>query len=219
MADRAPDAESGAVSGAVPTSGFARVLGIAGGSCAGKTTLAVAMVERLGDRAVHLPFDEYYRDHGHLTPDERALVNYDHPDSLDHELFLVHLSDLAAGRPVEVPVYDFATHCRTDSTRRLDPGSVVVVDGILLFAVPGIRECLDLLVYVDVPGDVRLARRVERDVSERGRTEESVRAQFAATVAPMHELFVAPHRADADVVIRGEGDMGHVVDDLVQRLG
>ena len=105
-------------------------LGLIGPNGSGKTTLAVAMVERLGDRAVHLPFDEYYRDHGHLTPDERALVNYDHPDSLDHELFLVHLGDLAAGRPVEVPVYDFATHCRTDSTHRLDPGPVVVVDEI-----------------------------------------------------------------------------------------
>ncbi len=210
MSDHAGPEGSGAV---------ARVVGIAGGSCAGKTTLARALVDALGEEAAYLAFDEYYRDHGHLTPAERALVNYDHLDSLDHELFLAHLDDLAAGRAVEVPVYDMATHCRTSETRRLEQAPIVVADGILLFAVPGIADRLDLSVYVDAPEDLRLARRLYRDVRERGRTPESVEAQFAATVAPMHALFVEPHRDGADMVVEGEGDPGPVVREVLARLG
>lgn len=196
-----------------------RVVGIAGGSCAGKTTLARALAERLGDNATYLAFDEYYRDHGHLSIEERALVNYDHLDSLDHELFLRHLDDLVAGRPVEVPVYDFATHCRTDKTRTLEPRPLVVADGILLFAVPGITERMDLSVFVDAPEELRLARRVYRDIRERGRTAESVQAQFAATVAPSHRLFVQPFREGSDLVVTGEGDPRPVVDEILARLG
>lgn len=196
-----------------------RVVGIAGGSCAGKTTLARALAERLGESATYLAFDEYYRDHGHLTVAERALVNYDHLDSLDHELFLQHLDDLVAGVPVEVPVYDFATHCRTDQTRTLEPRPLVVADGILLFAVPGIADRLDLSVFVDAPEELRLARRVYRDIRERGRTAESVQAQFAATVAPSHRLFVQPYREGSDLVVTGEGDPRPVVDEILARLG
>ncbi len=196
-----------------------RVVGIAGGSCAGKTTLARALAERLGDAVTYLAFDEYYRDHGHLTIGERALVNYDNLDSLDHELFLQHLDDLVAGRPVEVPVYDFATHCRTDQTRTLEPRPLVVADGILLFAVPGITDRLDLSVFVDASEELRLARRVYRDIRERGRTAESVQAQFAATVAPSHRLFVQPYREGSDLVVTGEGDPRPVVDEILARLG
>ena len=195
-----------------------RVVGIAGGSCAGKTTLARALAERLGDDVTYLAFDEYYRDHGHLTVEERALVNYDHLDSLDHELFLEHLDDLVAGRAVEVPVFDFATHCRTDQTRTLEPRALVVADGILLFAVPGITDRLDLSVFVDAPEELRLARRVYRDIRDRGRTAESVQAQFAATVAPSYRLFVQPYREGSDLVVTGEGDPRPVVDEIIARL-
>ena len=195
-----------------------RVVGIAGGSCAGKTTLARALAERLGDAVTYLAFDEYYRDHGHLTIEERALVNYDNLDSLDHELFLQHLDDLVAGRPVEVPVYDFATHCRTDQTRTLEPRALVVADGILLFAVSGISERLNLSIFVDAPEELRLARRIYRDIRERGRTAESVQAQFAATVAPSHRLFVQPYREGSDLVVTGEGDPRPVVDEIIARL-
>ena len=195
------------------------MVGVVGGSGAGKTTLVRGLVDRLGSGVSVLWFDEYYHDLVHLSPAERAVVNFDHPDSLDVDLLVAHMAALLAGRPAEAPVYDLSTHTRTGRTRLVQPGPVVVVDGILVLAFPAIRECLDISVFVDAPAEVRLTRRLDRDVRERGRTPESVRAQFAATVAPMHELFVAPHRADADVVIRGEGDMGHVVDDLVQRLG
>ncbi|MBC8195012.1 MAG: uridine kinase [Actinobacteria bacterium] len=196
----------------------ARVVGIAGGSCAGKTTLARALADRLGDACNYLAFDEYYRDHGHLTVEDRALVNYDHLDSLDDGLFLRHLDDLTAGRPVDVPVYDFATHCRTDQTRTLQPRPMVVADGILLFAIPGITDRLDLSVFVDAPEELRLARRIYRDVRERGRTAESVQAQFEATVAPSHRLFVQPFREGSDLVVTGEGDPRPVVDEILARL-
>jgi uridine kinase len=165
------------------------------------------LVDRLGPDASVLWFDEYYHDLVHLSPADRAVVNYDHPDSLDVDLLVSHLDDLLAGRPAEVPVYDFSTHTRTGRTRRVEPAPVVVVDGILVLAFPAIRECLDISVFVDAPAEVRLARRLDRDVRERGRTPESVRAQFAATVAPMHEAFVSPCRSFADMVLDGQGDL------------
>ncbi len=195
-----------------------RVVGIVGGSCAGKTTLARALTGRLGDEATYLAFDQYYRDHGHLTIEERAIVNYDHLDSLDYGLFLAHLDDLVTGRPVEVPVFDFATHCRTDQIRRLDPRPVVVADGVLLFAIPGITDRLDLSIFVDATEELRLARRLYRDVRERGRTAESVQAQFVATVGPSHRLFVEPYRDSADFVVTGEGDPRSAVEEILTRL-
>lgn len=182
------------------------VLGVAGGSGAGKTTLVDGVVSRLGDRAAVLWFDEYYHDLVHLDPAERATVNFDHPDSLDGGLLIEHLDGLLAGRAVDVPVYDFSTHTRTTLTRRVEPRPVVVVDGILVLAVPEVRRRLDLAVFVDAPEAVRLARRMDRDVAERGRTPESVRAQFAATVGPMHDEFVAPSGGRADLRLDGTGD-------------
>ena len=184
------------------------VVGICGGSGSGKTTLARLLIERLGpDRAVGLAFDAYYCDQGPLTPDQRAEVNYDHPDSLDGPLIAEHLGDLAAGRPAAVPVYDFATHTRTAEVDVLEPRPVVVVEGILLLAYPELRARLDLSVFRQCPEDVRFERRVERDVAERGRTPESVAVQFAATVKPMHDEFVDPTAEHADIVVPYEEDL------------
>lgn len=197
------------------------LLGVAGGSGAGKTTLIEGLVDRLGDSASVLWFDEYYHDLVHLDPAERAVVNYDHPDSLDGELLVSHLDGLLTGRGVDVPIYDFSSHTRTSKTRRVDPRPVIVVDGILVLAVAEIRRRLDLAVFVEAPESVRLGRRLARDVRERGRTPESVRAQFAATVAPMHDAYVAPSSAYADLRLDGTGDrtanISSVVD-AVERL-
>ena len=194
------------------------MVGVVGGSGAGKTTLVRGLVDRLGSDASVLWFDEYYHDLVHLDPAERAVVNFDHPDSLDVDLLVTHLTTLLAGRPAEVPVYDFSTHTRTGGTRRVEPGPVVVVDGILVLAFPAIRERLDVSVFVEAPAEVRLTRRLDRDVRERGRTPESVRAQFAATVAPMHEAFVSPCRAFADLVLDGQGDLSENLDLILDRL-
>ena len=194
------------------------MVGVVGGSGAGKTTLVRGLVDRLGSGASVLWFDEYYHDLVHLSPAERAVVNFDHPDSLDVDLLVAHMAALLAGRPAEVPVYDFSTHTRTGRTRLVQPGPVVVVDGILVLAFPAIRECLDISVFVDAPAEVRLTRRLDRDVRERGRTPESVRAQFAATVTPMHEAFVSPCRAFADLVLDGQGDLSENLDLILDRL-
>jgi len=194
------------------------LVGIAGGSCAGKTTLAEGLAVRLGDHLAVLEFDHYYHDHGHLPVGERALVNYDHPDSLDERLFVAHLDELAVGSAVEAPVYDFATHRRTSTTDTVGPSPVVAVDGILLLAFPAVRQRLDLVVYVDAPAEVRLDRRVVRDVAERSRTEAGVRAQFAATVAPMHERWVAPFAHEADLIVDGLADPKQAVEAVLGRL-
>ncbi len=194
------------------------MIGVVGGSGAGKTTLVWGLADRLGADVSVLWFDEYYHDLVHLTPDERALVNYDHPDSLDVDLLVSHLDGLLAGRPAEVPVYDFTTHTRTGTTRRVDPRPVIVVDGILVLAFPVIRERLDVSVFVEAPAEVRLARRLDRDVRERGRTPESVRTQFAATVAPMHDAFVSPCRDLADLTLDGQGDLVANLGLIIDRL-
>ena len=194
------------------------MIGVVGGSGAGKTTLVWSLADRLGADVSVLWFDEYYHDLVHLTPDERALVNYDHPDSLDVDLLVSHLDGLLAGRPAEVPVYDFTTHTRTGTTRRVEPRPVIVVDGILVLAFPVIRERLDVSVFVEAPAEVRLARRLDRDVRERGRTPESVRTQFAATVAPMHDAFVSPCRDLADLTLDGQGDLVANLGLIVDRL-
>ncbi|MEM7139885.1 MAG: uridine kinase [Actinomycetota bacterium] len=199
---------------------MARLYGICGGSGAGKTTLAVELIRRLGpDRVSALAFDAYYRDLSHLSMAERMAVNYDHPDSLDNELFAAHLSDLREGRDIEVPEYDFATHTRTGDTIRVEARDIVIVEGILLFAFPGIQDLLDHAVFIDVPEPIRLERRIMRDVAERGREADDVRRQFAEFVAPMHDEFVQPYRSHADRVVGVDENLPHVAGELIELLG
>jgi uridine kinase len=174
------------------------LIGLGGGSCAGKTTLARALLD-IESSATRLCFDDYYRDLSHITPEERAAVNYDHPDALDTELFVAHLDDLASGKSVEVPEYDMATHTRPGGSYRVEAAPVVVVDGILLLALNECREKLNLKVFVDAPRDIRLARRLVRDVQERGRDPKGVEQQFITSVEPMHDSLVLPSSQYADL--------------------
>ncbi len=194
------------------------VCAIAGGSGAGKTTLAIKLLERLGARAQHFTIDWYYRDLSHLTPPERDAVNFDHPDSLEVDLFSNHLERLRTGQAVEAPVYDFPSHTRTQQVNLIEPAPIIVTEGIHLLALESVRAHCDLMVFVDVDPDIRLQRRIDRDARERGRTEQSVRAQWAATVAPMHELFVQPSVRFADLVVDGTSDLDLAATSLAERL-
>ena len=178
------------------------IIGIAGGSGSGKTTIAESIVNAIGPESVVLiQQDAYYRDQTDLPLEQRAKVNYDHPDSMETELLVHHLAELRAGRSIERPVYDFSTHNRAPQMVRVDPRPAVIVEGILVLYEPSLRAAMDLKVYVDTDPDLRLARRWERDIKERGRTFDSVRDQYLETVRPMHLQFVEPSKRYADIVI------------------
>jgi uridine kinase len=176
-------------------------IGIAGGSGSGKTTVAESLVERLDGKVSLIQHDSYYRHMPHLSFEDRTRVNYDHPSSLETELLVTHLETLRSGTAIERPVYDFSSHLRASDTVLVEPAPVVVVEGILVLAEAGLRSELDLKIFVDTDPDVRLARRLERDIQERGRTVESVIAQYFATVRPMHLEFVQPSMRHADLII------------------
>jgi uridine kinase len=195
------------------------LVGIAGGSCSGKTTFARHLAELLTDVGVRsISFDSYYRPLGHLPLAERHAVNFDHPDSLDGDLLVENLRALRRSEAVDEPVYDFATHARLPETHRVTPAPVVLVDGILLLAFDRLVEVLDYSVFIDAPEDVRLARRIARDTVERGRTGASVRQQFAATVAPMHDRFVQPSADRAALRIGWGRDLVQEATALADRL-
>jgi len=183
------------------------VLGVAGGTGSGKTTVARMILEGVGsDRIAFLAQDNYYRDVDWRSPDEIEHHNFDHPRSIDTELFWDHLRCLKAGEAIELPVYDFVRHRRTGMTRRIEPRPVVLVEGILLFAEPAIRDLLDFKVYVDTDPDVRLVRRIRRDMTERGRSVNDVLRQYMTTVRPMHLEFVEPSKRWADVIVPEGGE-------------
>jgi uridine kinase len=195
------------------------LIGISGGSGSGKSTLASLVSQRLGaESAPVFAFDTYYRDHSHLTVEERAKVNYDHPDSLDVELFTTHLDQLRAGGHADTPVYDFASHTRVAETRKIGPAHLVIVEGILLFSFPEICERLDLRVFRDCPENERFERRLRRDVAERGRSPESVKEQWATTVSPMHNKYVQPTLTKAQIVIEHGEDLHQVADLLATHI-
>ena len=194
------------------------IVGICGGSGAGKTTLVNELVRCCGqDRLSSVAFDSYYRDLSHISMQERMQVNYDHPDSLDHELFIEHLQDLRRGHPVEIPEYDFATHTRTGQVT-VTPKAVVILDGILLLNFKAMRALIDLAVFIDIPEAVRLDRRAQRDVRERGRDVDDVHRQFWATVAPMHDKFVQPSAKHADRVVTVDEGLETVARELAAEI-
>jgi uridine kinase len=189
------------------------VVGIAGGSGSGKTTLARAVVDALGpDRVALVAHDAYYRDRGDLPPEARETLNYDVPEAFDHERFLGDLHRLRAGRPVHPPRYCFVTHRRIGVAAAIEPRDVVVVEGILLFQDPGVRDALDLKIFLDAPGPLRFARRLARDTAERGRTVESVTSQYAATVIAAYVQHVEPTRSLADLVLLNAGRLESVIE-------
>lgn len=176
-------------------------IGLAGGSGSGKTTIAEAVIERLDGKVALVQHDSYYRHSPELSYDDRTRVNYDHPESLESELLVSHLETLRSGVGVAKPVYDFAEHLRSQETEWIDPAPVVIVEGILVLSEPALRSELDLKIFVDTDPDLRLARRLERDISERGRSVESVISQYFETVRPMHLDFVQPSMRHADLII------------------
>jgi uridine kinase len=195
------------------------LIGVAGGSGSGKTTVSHAILERVGrDRIAYLQHDAYYRDRSALPLAERARINYDHPDSLETDLLIEHLKQLRAGRAIEMPQYDFAQHVRKSTTRRVEPRAVILVEGILIFADRALRDLFDIKIFVDTDPDLRFLRRLQRDIAERGRTVESVIAQYLETVRPMHLEFVEPSKRYADVIIPEGGFNTIAIDMVVARI-
>jgi uridine kinase len=178
------------------------VIGVAGGSGSGKTTVVRRIVESLGpDQVTVLEHDRYYRDRNDLRLEERAALNYDHPDALETDLLVRHVRDLKAGRPIEVPRYDFTRHARLDTTEPMSPRTAIIIEGILIFTDATLRDLMDVKVFVDADADTRFIRRLRRDVAERGRTMETVVEQYLGIVKPMHFDFVEPTKRYADLII------------------
>lgn len=195
------------------------VIGVAGGSGSGKTTVVRRIVESLGDEHVTvLEHDRYYRDRPDLRLEERAALNYDHPDSLETDLMVTHVQALREGRQVDIPVYDFARYARRQATETVSPRLAVIVEGILIYADPPLRNLIDVKVFVDTDDDIRFIRRLKRDVAERGRTMESVVEQYLHTVKPMHLDFVEPSKRYADVIIPRGGHNQVAIDLLMQMI-
>ena len=195
------------------------VIGIAGGSGSGKTTVAQTILQRVGpERIAFLQHDSYYKDLSGLPPAQKAEVNFDHPNSLETELLIQHIASLRDGKPVEVPIYDFSTHSRTSQTFTVKPRRVILVEGILIFTEVALRKTFDVKIFVDTDSDLRFIRRLERDITERGRTTESVIKQYQSTVRPMHMEFVEPSKRYADVIIPEGGHNTAALDMVVARI-
>lgn len=178
------------------------VIAIAGGSGSGKTTVAQAILDRVGhDRIAYLPHDAYYKDLSNLPHNQRQEINFDHPDSLESKLLVQHIKQLKQWQAIELPIYDFKNHTRTDKFKRVEPQNVVLVEGILIYVEKELRQLFDIKIFVDTDPDIRFIRRLQRDISERGRTTENVINQYMRTVRPMHLDFVEPSKRYADVII------------------
>lgn len=194
-------------------------IGIAGGTGSGKTTLANKLAESFGREEVSiLRHDNYYKRHDEISYEERRHLNYDHPDAFDTELLCEHILALKEGKAVRMPVYDYTVHNRSDSTEEITPAPVIILEGILIFADQRLCDLLDIKVFVDTDADVRILRRILRDVKERGRSLENVIEQYLATVKPMHDQFVEPSKRRADIIIPEGGENLVALDMLVQRV-
>jgi uridine kinase len=195
------------------------IIGIAGGTGSGKTTVANKLATSIPDgRCALIEHDAYYRDRGEMNLHDRTAANYDHPDALESELLARHLAELRAGSPVEVPIYDFVSHTRRLETRRVVPAPVIIVEGILVFVEANLREQFDIKIFVDTDADIRLIRRIRRDIEQRGRTFQSVREQYYATVRPMHLQYVEPSKRWADLIIPEGGDNEVALDVILGKL-
>ncbi len=195
------------------------VVGVAGGTGSGKTTISRTILDRVGpDQIAYIQHDSYYRDLSHLPLDERRKRNFDHPDALEDELLLAHLHALLAGGRVEVPTYDFGQYVRRAETRTVESRPVILLEGILVFANPQLRQLMDVKIYVDTDADVRLIRRLRRDVDERGRSLDSVLTQYLGSVRPMHLEFVEPSKRYADVIVPEGGYNSVAMDMIVARI-
>ncbi len=194
-------------------------IGVAGGTGSGKTTVSNALLERVGARHIaYLPHDAYYRELKDIPRADRDILNFDHPDSLDTPLMVEHVRALQRGEPVDIPIYDFTTYSRTGRTTHVDPQPIILVEGILIFAEPALRQLFDVRIFVDTDADIRFIRRLQRDVAERGRTVESVIHQYLASVRPMHLDFVEPSKRYADVIIPEGGYNRVAIDMLADRI-
>ena len=194
------------------------LIGVAGGTGSGKTTLTRHLKEHFGDAVTVIGHDSYYKRQEGRTFEERSRVNYDHPDAFDTDLLIRHLKELKAGRPIQCPVYSYADHNRTDRTVEILPSRVIVVEGILIFQDAALRDMFDIKIFVETDADERILRRCLRDVEERGRTLQSVAEQYLATVKPMHEMYVEPTRKYADIVVLGGGRNLVALDMIMPRI-
>ena len=194
------------------------VIGIAGGSGSGKTTLMKNLLDRFQDEVTVLSHDNYYRPYEELSIEERRKVNYDHPDAFDTEMMIEHLKQLKAGLPIECPTYDYTTYSRNNETTHLIPRKVILVEGILIFENKALCSQMDIKLFVDTDADVRLIRRIKRDVAKRGRSLESVLNQYLSTVKPMHEQFVEPSKKNADLVVLEGGKNLVALEMIIDRI-
>ncbi len=195
------------------------VIGLAGGTGSGKTTVANVILNRVGpERIAYVPHDAYYRNFSDLPLDRREAINWDHPDSLETDLMIAHVQALKAGQAIELPVYDFTTDSRTAKTIHIEPQPIIVVEGILIFADARLRQLFDMKIFVDTDADLRFIRRLRRDIAERGRTAESVIRQYLATVRPMHLEFVEPSKRYADIIVPEGGQNEVAMEMIVARL-
>ena len=194
------------------------VIGIAGGTGSGKTTITKRLVERFKENVTVIHHDNYYKAHHYMTYEERAKLNYDHPDAFETELLVEALRALKAGRPIECPVYDYTIHDRSDKTVSVKPAKVIIVEGILIFENAELCREMDIKIFVDTDADVRILRRIVRDVRDRGRSLESVVDQYLTTVKPMHEQFVEPSKRNADIIIPEGGHNVVALDMVIERV-
>lgn len=195
------------------------LIGIAGGTGSGKTTIAQAIFDRVGpERMEWISHDSYYRDYSSIDPQARRQINFDHPDSLESDLLVRHLDQLIKGQSVEIPIYDFTTHTRASKTRTVQPRRVIIVEGIMVLAEIEVRKRIDIKLFVDTPPDIRFLRRLIRDVQSRGRSLDSVVQQYLSFVRPMHEEFVEPSKRHADLIIPEGGENQVALDAIIARV-
>jgi uridine kinase len=198
------------------------IIGIAGGTGSGKTTIADAIVSHFKDQVLSIPHDRYYRSQDALSMEERVKTNYDHPQALETDLLIQHIHELLIGQTVEMPDYDFSIHTRKKETTSEKPAPLILIEGILIYENKALRELIDLKIFVDVPADIRILRRIRRDVDERGRTVEMSMKQYFTTIRPMHEFFVEPSKQYADILIphggHNEKGIQAMIDTIEQRL-